>query len=247
MADEAEAETPTAQMIFNVPISKFKGKTLAVDYGKIPDSMLALVVLEGLKPLINAKMSKLSPAKLEGEKLAEMQALVLEQAEKNLAALYAGTYTKGRPSATTGADGNKIPGPVVSEARRLARNDVKQAMKDANIKISHVPAKKITEAANELIQRDPKYYTLAEENLAKRAATPIAVDIKSLVQVSPELVAKAEAEKAARKSQLSAKQAGKVAPRKGTSPTGNSDPNSPKVNPAIAVPSRGQQGQTVHH
>lgn len=243
MADEAEVQAE--DNIIKVAISKCKGMSLDVDISRIPDHIYKLIIVEGCKTLLNAKMSKLSTAKLEGEKLAEAQTKVLEQAEKNLAGIYEGTYTKGRPSTTTGADGEKIPGPVVTEARRLARNDVKEAMKAANIKISHVPTKDITAAASELITKDPKYYTMARENLAKRAATPLAVDIASIVKVSPELVKKSEDEKAARKLQLSAKQAGKVAPRKGSA-TGHSDPTSPKITSGN-VPPRGQQGQAAAH
>jgi hypothetical protein len=58
--------------------------------------------------------------------------------------------------------------------------------------------------------------------LTAREATPIKIDIKSLIHTDPTLVAKDEAKKAADKAAkpLSKAQAGKVAPRaKGSKPT----------------------------
>ena len=64
--------------------------------------------------------------------------------------------------------------------------------------------------------------TKAEENLKAREATPIKINIASLIHVDPALVAKDEAAKAKKAAEkpLSAKQAGKVAPRaKGAKPS----------------------------
>lgn len=241
---EAPANAYNPPDVLNIPISKVKidGKvhTIPVKYQLIPDHVMVLVIAEGLKTLLNSKQSKLSTAKLEGQKLEDMQLLVLEQAEKNLAAIMGGSFVKGRPGANTDETGTKIPGPVVAEARRLARNDVKAALKAANMKISQVKASDITSAANELIAKDPNYYITAKSNLETRAATPIAKDIASLIKVSPELVKKADEEKAQRKLQLSAKQAGKpaarVPPAKGTG-----------VPPGIAqAQGRVPQAQTAH-
>ena len=76
------------------------------------------------------------------------------------------------------------------------------------------------EAANELIASDPSYVTQAKANIEARANIKPAIDIKTLVAESPKLVAAAEAKKAKAKADapLSAKQAGKVAPRKGSKP-----------------------------
>lgn len=199
--------------IFRIPIIKSKGDFVEVNAYAVPDTMMDLIFAEGLKALVNAKMSKITTAKLEGEALEKAKADARAIAETNVAAILAGTFTKGRPSANTTADGTKIPAEVVAEARRLARNAIKDAMRAANIKISHVPVKEITSSANELIQKDPRYYEMAAANIAKRKEQPLPVDIASMVKVDPKLVAKAEAEKAERKAQLSAKQAGKVAKR----------------------------------
>jgi hypothetical protein len=89
-------------------------------------------------------------------------------------------------------------------------------MKAAGMKISYVPAKDITAAAKELVAADPSIIAEAEANLAKRAETPLPIDIKSLVQEDATLKAKGEAKKAeaAKNKPLSAKQAGLVKGRK---------------------------------
>jgi hypothetical protein len=103
----------------------------------------------------------------------------------------------------------------MTEAMRLARNLVKDAMKANKIKISHVKASEITTAAKALMDSDPSILVTAEANLKAREATPIKINIASLIHVDAGLVAKDAAKKAKEKAEkpLSAKQAGKVAPR----------------------------------
>lgn len=202
--------------LINVPITKAGNAPIEVDLDNLPDDMYKLALAEGLKVMLNAKMSKISTAKLEGEALAEAQAAAMAKAEENLAAVLEGKYTKGRATAARDASGAKVPGVVMTEARRLAKAAVKDAIRAAGMKISHVEAKEITAAANELIASDPSFIETAKANLESRAKTPLAIDVTSLVSESPKLVARAEEAKAARKTQLSAKQAGKVAPRKGS-------------------------------
>ena len=75
---------------------------------------------------------------------------------------------------------------------------------------------------NQLIEADPSIVETAKENLEKRKAAPVKIDIASLVKENPKLVAKAEEAKAAKKANagtLSAKQAGMVAKRKGQAPS----------------------------
>jgi len=107
---------------------------------------------------------------------------------------------------------------VMTEARRIARNLVKDAMKEEGIKISHVKASEITAAANELIGDDPSIVEQAKANLAAAETAPKAkINIKALIKEDPELVAKAEAKKAKERESkpLSKTQAGKVKPRAG--------------------------------
>lgn len=196
----------------NIPITK-AGSALSVDTDALPEEAFRAVVEAGLKALLNLGMSKILTKGLEGDKLSEAQAAALAKATENLDNLKAGKVKKGRATAKD-ANGNKVSGPVMTEARRLAKEVVKNEIRAAGMKISHIEASVITKAANELIAADPSFITKATENLEARSNVKSSVDIKSLVHESPKLVAKAEKAKAEKKEQLSAKQAGKVAPRK---------------------------------
>lgn len=188
--------------IINVPITK-GGSTVEIDTEKLPDAVYAEIVLQGLKVLLNRGMSKIT--KTSTKDADELKALSMQAAEKNVIAVYEGTIK------FTGGKAKKASGAVMTEARRIAKGLVKDALKEEGIKISHVAAKEITALANQLIEADPSIVETAKANLEERAKKPIAIDIKSLVKVDPKLVAKADAKKA--KDQLSAKQAGKVAKR----------------------------------
>ena len=200
----------------NIKVTK-AGKSLEVDLQELPDEAYQFVLQKGLEALLNARMSKVLTKDLEGEKLAEAQAAALKIAEENLSNLKAGKITKARGGAKD-ANGNKVAANVMTEARRLAKEVVKNEIRAAGMKISHVEASVITKAANELIAADPSFIENAKTNIEARSAVKSAINIADLVHESPKLVAKAEAAKAERKTQLSAKQAGKAAPRKKKAP-----------------------------
>ena len=200
----------------NIKVTK-AGKSLEVNLQDLPDEAYQFVLQKGLEALLNARMSKVLTKDLEGEKLAEAQAAALKIAEENLANLQAGKITKARGGAKD-ANGNKVAANVMTEARRLAKEVVKNEIRAAGMKISHVEASVITKAANELIAADPSFIENAKANIEARSAVKSAINIADLVHESPKLVAKAEAAKAERKTQLSAKQAGKAAPRKKKAP-----------------------------
>jgi hypothetical protein len=146
---------------------------------------------------------------------AERKAAILAKAQANVKDMAEGKIK------ITGKTVKKVSGAIMTEAMRLGRNLVKDAMKAAKIKISHVKASEITAAAKALIESDPSIVATAEANLNARVATPAKINIADLIKVDPELVKKDEAKKAAEKAAkpLSAKQAGKVAPRaKGSKP-----------------------------
>jgi len=200
----------------NIKVTK-AGKSLEVDLQELPDEAYQFVLQKGLEALLNARMSKVLTKGLEGEKLAEAQAAALKIAEENLSNLKAGKITKARGGAKD-ANGNKVAANVMTEARRLSKEVVKNEIRAAGMKISHVEASVITKAANELIAADPSFIENAKANIEARSAVKSAINIADLVHESPKLVAKAEAAKAERKTQLSAKQAGKAAPRKKKAP-----------------------------
>ena len=200
----------------NIKVTK-AGKSLEVNLQDLPDEAYQFVLQKGLEALLNARMSKVLTKDLEGEKLADAQSAALKIAEENLANLKAGKITKARGGAKD-ASGNKVAANVMTEARRLAKEVVKNEIRAAGMKISHVEASVITKAANELIAADPSFIENAKANIEARSAVKSAINIADLVHESPKLVAKAEAAKAERKTQLSAKQAGKPAPRKKKAP-----------------------------
>ena len=190
-----------------VPVVKSKG-FVEFETDALPPEVYLEALKLGLKELTNRKMSKITVAKLEGEELAKAQAAAQAIAEENAAAIMKGEIRfSGAKSAT------KVSGAVNTEAMRIARNMVKDVIKANKGKISHYAASEITKAAKELIANDPTILETAKANLEKRQAAPIKVDVLSLMKESPELIAKAEKAKAEKKTQLSAKQAGKVATR----------------------------------
>lgn len=202
--------------ILNIPITK-AGKSIPVDTNDFDENVYAEIFAAGLKVFLNARQSKVTVKDLEGEALAAAQAAALEIAEKNLTELRSGKVRKGRA-----ASASKIPGVVLTEARRLAKEVIKNEIRAAGFKVSHVEASEITKLANELIASDPSYIAQAEANIATRTAvveTDQAAAMAKLnalggVKLSEKKIAADEKAKAERKSQLSAKQAGKVAPRK---------------------------------
>ena len=202
------AEVQEAKIV-NVPITKGK-TTLPIDINLIADDVFAEIVLQGLKVLLNRGMSKVT--KETYPVAEEMQAKAVEVAQAQIELVMTGKikFTGGKKkSGTTGA--------VMTEARRLAKALVKDELKRAGIKISHVEASEITKAANLYLESEQGATLIekAKANLAEREKVSIgdAIDVSKVIAISPELVKKAEARKAASKGNLSAKQAGKVKPR----------------------------------
>jgi hypothetical protein len=198
--------------ILKIPVTKAgKSAALDVDTDAIPQDMYALVVMEGLKAVLNARMSKVGAiTKLEGEELDKAHAAAMSIATENLANLMA---SKLKTRATKAK--SDIPRDVATEARRIGRELVKNAIRAAGGKPSHYSAADITKAADELIASDASILAKARENIENRATLKPTISLAGLAE-SPKLVAKAvkaAADKKANKT-LSAKQAGLVAPRK---------------------------------
>lgn len=196
----------------HIPITKAgKGVVFVFDkdeLAELPDEVYSQVFQEGLKVFLNSRMSKLeAPSKLTGAALEDASAKALDKAAENLRDLKAGKLLK-RSAATKATAG--VDRAVMTEALRLAKEVVKNEIRKAGMKISHVPAKDITAAAKIQVEGNPKYLADAAANIAERAKIPSVGDIKSLITESPKLVAEAEARKAekAKSKGLSAKQAG---------------------------------------
>lgn len=198
--------------VLSVPIPKGGGATIDVDVDAIPQEAFSAIVLAGLEALLGKRMSKITGlTKLEGEDLAKAHEAAGKIAAENLSNIMANKVAAKRGKAK--ADG--VSREVKTEATRLAKAVVKDQIRAAGMKISHVAAKDITAAANELIANDPSYIETAKVNIEARSHITPAIDIKSLISESPALVAKAQAKSDANKAEgLSAKQAGKVKPAK---------------------------------
>lgn len=198
--------------IMQVPVTKGKG-VVEIDTDSLPEAVYAEALLQGLKTLLNRGQSKITVAELGDAETVKREAMIA--AEKQKGKILAGDIKfSGKSKAS------KVSGAVNTEAMRIARNRVKDAIKAAGMKISHVKASEITAAAKELVAADQTIVAEAEANLAKRAETPMPIDIKALVKEDPKLVAKAEAKKAeaAKDKPLSKTQAGLVKGRKAKAP-----------------------------
>lgn len=188
--------------IMQVPVTKGKGH-VDIDTDTIPAEVYAEALLQGLKVLVNRGTSKIT--KTTYPDADELKAAAMAKAAEQVELL-----NKGDIKFTGASKAKKASGAVMTEARRLARNLVKDEMKRAGIKVSHVDASEITKAANELLAQDDTLIQQAEVNLAERSKTQVKIDVSALVKVNPKKVAAAEAAAAKKKSTLSATQAGKV-------------------------------------
>lgn len=190
-----------------VPVTKGKG-TVEIDVDALPAHVFTAIVQAGLKDYVNRGMSKITKSTY--TEADELKAAAMAQAEKNVQAMVDGTIRiVGAPKTA------KASGAVMVEARRIALNMVKQAIKDANGKISHYERKDLTAAANELLNsEDGKgILDLAKKSLEERANMKPTLNIAGLVSTSPTAIKRAEDKKAKGKTEVSAAQAGRVVPR----------------------------------
>lgn len=195
----------------NVNISKAK-QAIAVDTDKIPEALVDIIWQLGLEVLLNAKQTKIKVAKLEGKDLSDAQSAAFAQAEKNLGDVYAGKVTKRQPKSQ---DTSGIDRKVMTEAMRLARIAVRDEIKEQGLRIKAFTSAQITDFAKQYIEADATILETAKANLETR--TVVKKPKLSLVE-DPKLVAKLDAEKAERKHEVSAKQAGKTVPHRGAKP-----------------------------
>lgn len=215
MSDMTQATASEAPpKIIKVPVSKGgKGVTLDLDCNKVPDAVWNEIILQGAKVVLGRGMTKITKELYPKED--ELKAAALAQAEKNLAAVYEGKIR------IMGAKSDKVSGAVMTEARRLARQVIKDNLKALGHKVSHYAASEITKAANALIAADASFVDKAKVNLeaaeeiAKAQAGALG-GIVGAIPTDPKKIAEAEAKKAKKAlppDVLSATQAGKPAKR----------------------------------
>jgi hypothetical protein len=197
--------------ILKVPVTKAKA-TLDIETSELPDAVYQEALAQGLKIILNRGQTKIT--KETYPKVEELQAAALAKAEETLANMKAGKIR------IMGAKAEKTGGAVMTEARRLAKQVIKDEMKRQGIKVSYVEASEITKAANAYLTTDAgkELIDRAKTNLeAAQAKASATVDILAGIvtpgMVSTKKKAAAEAEKAKAKEVTSAAKAGKIKTR----------------------------------
>jgi hypothetical protein len=188
--------------ILHIPSTKAKA-TVEIDTDEIPEDVYREIVAIGLKVLVNRGTSKVTKSAYPNTE--ELKAAAMEAALKQVELI-----KTGKIRFTMVAKKAKASGAVMNEARRIARNLVKDAIREEGGKISHYAASEITKYANMYIEENPSIIEEATENLAKRDKVPDkARSLIAKMATDPRKVAAAESAKARRgKAPLSATQAG---------------------------------------
>src|ERR1700679_1898420 len=131
LANDIAADAPTApSSIINIGLKNGAG-SVDVDTANLPDDVYREALMQGLKAIAERAMSKITKEAYPDE--TERKAAIHAKAEANIADMYA-----GKIKITGVARAKKASGAVMTEAMRLARNLIKDAMKAKKIKISHV-------------------------------------------------------------------------------------------------------------
>lgn len=196
---------------YRVPVVKAKD-FVEVDSSTLPDESYRGIFAAGLKHCVNTgmagdKFKKEAFTNAKGEfDEAAYKAAAMAKAQEQVAKLIAGEYKFGRVASA------KTDHKLTVEATRLARDVIKQLIKDAGKRVTSFKASQITAAAKEFLDTEEGAYVWekAKENLAN-VKSP--AKFKLSISEDPELVAK-NAEKAKKEKldlgQLSAAKAGKT-------------------------------------
>lgn len=217
---ERQTEGGGEKDFLRIPVTKGSSKEekswVEVCLDDLPGDVYKEALLQGLKTLLNRGMSKITDAKND----AGAREQAMEVAKANLQNLY-----EGKIKMTAGVR-TKITGAVKTEAMRLARILIKDALKAAGKKPSLIPSKAITEAAKQYLESDTedsqKTWKDAEANIKAREAKKdgTLATLKGFVvdiEEDATMVQKAEARKkpkkaAAKAPHLAAGQAQRVQP-----------------------------------
>ncbi len=204
MADEAEAT------IIDVNVPKAKTK-LKLNWDALDLDTKLAIIQAGVEKIVQASTTKATKADYPDEK--QLAEVALSMATKKLEEIQEGKWKPGRRASTSG----KVPGVVMTEARRLAKNIIKAQIKAANQRISDYEPKVITEYANLYLQDHEELIAQAQKSIedSKKLAEKAAVDV-SAIPVSAVKRAKNEARKAEARAATEAKNAGKPGPQAST-------------------------------
>lgn len=181
------------------------------------DNVYKAVMQAGLEAIFNKAngMAKIIAGitKCEGTELEKRKAEIVEAAAKTQDQLKSGIVPGAKRAKTSGAE--------ATEAMRLAKNMVKDLIRNSGQKIGAYSAKELTAAAKVVLERNPSLLDLAKKNLADRAVEAKgtkALDLTGLFgtkATSDEVKAKPKVAPTRKKKgdPISAKQAGMAAPR----------------------------------
>jgi hypothetical protein len=193
--------------------------SIELNFSALPDETYRAIMIAGAEAFLSkangATKSLAGITKLEGKELEDRKKEVREAAEK--------TAQQLRDGIVPGAKKAKASGAEATEAMRLAKNMVKDLIRNSGQKIGAYSAKELTAAAKVVLERNPHLMELARKNLSERAqeakgskaldlkglfgAKAESDDVKAKPKVAPKRKEKGE------KAPLSATQAGKAAPR----------------------------------
>jgi hypothetical protein len=215
---EAGEALPPKDLILTTTLKGGAGE-ITVNISQLPDETYQAIIAKGLEVFFasanGGTKAIAGVTKLEGAELAARQKEIVAAATKTKEQLEAGIVP--------GAKREKASGAVNTEAMRLAKNMVKDLIRNSGQKIGAYSAKEHTAAAKVVLERNPQLLKLAAKNIADRATEAKgskALDLKGLfgakaesdeVKAKPKVAPKRTAK--GDKPPLSAKQAGMVAPK----------------------------------
>src|ERR1700732_2436847 len=204
-----------------IPITKGAGEIVVnladpEQGGDLTAEVYREALIQGLKVILNRGMTKIT------KEAYTTKDGVLDEAKMHADAMKKAMETLGDMRTNeirfTGEAkaSKKVAGEVMTAARQIARNYIKAGLKADGKKISHIPAKEITRAANELIAENPEIVAEAQKLVDERKASAKEggkINLKkftSSLVADPKKVAADEREKKEKKAKLSAAKAGKV-------------------------------------
>jgi hypothetical protein len=182
---------PELSPIYQVQITKVKTATgfatLEVDTEQFSDEVMYFLVSEGLKAVINSRMTKVGAVtKLTGKELLAAHEIAMKIANENLDDLKSGKVKHSR-----GKEKSTIPAAVRAEAMRLAKTAIKDWVRSQGEKPSRFDEKSYTSKAKEYVDSDPAYLTQAKENIEARKTPSFNLNL-NMSDLGPKLVKKAK-------------------------------------------------------
>lgn len=199
----------------HVPVVKATTKgapaSIEVCWDHLPGDVMKEAIVQGLKVIINRGAGPDSGANKATE---EGRETAMKLALANVQKLYEGKIRM------TAASRTKVSGALKTEAMRIARAIIRDAIKDSGAKISHYKPKAISEAAAKLLEseRGKEVWAAAKKALEERAKeeTGLKKEVSGLIaglQPDEELVKKAKAK--AKKAEVPADLIAGAAAKKG--------------------------------